>query len=88
MTIEEIEEMKKIDIRSLDRAQLVDMGDIQIDETKSISTRVRSFLEQVGNPFTQRLGEYVLVIGYNEDTEETIDDRMLHLAKKGTQIIV
>ena len=84
--MEMIEEMKKINIRTLDRNQLVDMEDIQIDETKCAHTKVCSFLDQVKNPFTQRLGDYVLVIGYNGDTKETIDDRMLRLAQKGTQI--
>ena len=88
MTIETIKKMKMIDIRTLDRAELTDIKDIVVDETKCAATRARSFLQQVGNPFAQKAGDYILVIGYDENSEDTIDDKMLHLAKKSTQIVI
>ena len=86
LTLEAVQEMKIMDIRTLDREKLVDARDIVIDETKSATTKVRTFLEQVKNPFTQKVGEYVLVIGYSEQTDDTIDDKMIKLARKGAQI--
>lgn len=86
LTLEAVQEMKILDIRTLDREKLVDARDIVIDETKSATTKVRTFLEQVKNPFAQKVGEYVLVIGYSEQTDDTIDDKMIKLARKGAQI--
>lgn len=88
MTVERIEKMKMIDIRSLDRDELTDLRDIVVDETKCPAARARSFLQQAGNPFAQKLGDYILVIGYDENSEDTIDDKMLHLARKSTRIVL
>lgn len=88
MTVEMIKEMKKIDIRTLNRAELTDIRDIVVDESQCAAQRVRSFLQQVGNPFAQKVGDYILVIGYDESSEDTIDDKMLQLARKSTQIVI
>lgn len=88
MTIEEINEMKIIDIRSLNREDLIDIRNLVIDESMNVSDRVHSFLQQVKNPFTQKFGDYILVVGYDEDSKETIDDKMVCLAKKYSQIII
>ena len=38
LTLEAVQEMKILDIRTLDREKLVDARDIVIDETKSATT--------------------------------------------------
>ena len=45
-------------------------------------------MEQTGNPFAQNVGEYILQIGFMEGTEDLIDDRMILLTKRKTQIMV
>lgn len=88
MTIEILKEMQDINIMSLDRAQLANAEDIKIDTKKSLDSRIRSYIEQTGNPFAQNVGEYILQIGYMPETTETIDDRMVLLAKRKAQITV
>mgnify|MGYP007069907678 CR=1 FL=1 len=88
MTIEKINELKKIDIRSLERENLVDIRNIKIDDNMNASDKVKSFLAQVNNPFVQRIGDYIVVVGYNDNSNETIEDRMIYLAKKYSQIMV
>lgn len=87
-SIEELKRMQDMDVMELDRKELADIQDIVIDTTKSVSSRIRSFLEQTGNPFAMNVGEYILQIGFMEGAEDSIDDRMILLAKRKTQIMV
>ncbi|MCI9478848.1 MAG: hypothetical protein HFI21_07600 [Lachnospiraceae bacterium] len=87
-SIEELKRMQDMDIMELDRKELADIQDIVIDTTKSVSSRIRSFLEQTGNPFAMNVGEYILQIGFMEGAEDSIDDRMILLTKRKTQIMV
>lgn len=88
LSIEELKRMQSMNIMDLKREELVDVEDIVIDTTKSVESRIRSFMEQTGNPFAMNVGEYILQIGYMEDTEDSIDDRMILLTKRKTQITV
>ena len=63
-SIEELKRMQDMDVMELDRKELADIQDIVIDTTKSVSSRIRSFLEQTGNPFAMNVGEYILQIGF------------------------
>lgn len=87
MTLDELYEWKEIPIMELRREELSDAGEIVIDPSQSQIQRVQSFLRQTKNPFAQRAGEYILQIGYMEGTEETLDDRMVLLARKQTVIL-
>lgn len=87
-SIEELKRMQDMDVMELDRKELADIQDIVIDTTKSVSSRIRSFLEQTGNPFAMNVGEYILQIGFMEGAGDSIDDRMILLTKRKTQIMV
>ena len=50
-TVEKLQEMKIADIMEIDREELVDIMQIQIDEKKPIEERIRDYIEQVGNPY-------------------------------------
>lgn len=88
LSIEELKRMQNINIMDLKREELANIEDIVIDTEKCVESRVRSFIEQTGNPFAMNVGEYILQIGFMEGTDNTIDDRMLLLAKRKTQIMV
>lgn len=88
LSIEELKRMQNTNIMDLKREELANIEDIVIDTEKCVESRVRSFIEQTGNPFAMNVGEYILQIGFMEGTDDTIDDRMLLLAKRKTQIIV
>lgn len=87
MTAERLYELQKIPIMELRREELTDADRIVIDKVKSQNQRVQSFLEQVKNPFAQNVGEYILQIGYAQGVQETLDDRMVQLARKKTGIM-
>lgn len=87
-TIEQLQQMRKKNIMELDRTQLANAEDIVIDTGQSVEKRVRSFMEQTKNPFAQNVGEYILQTGFMEETGQSIDDRMILLAKRKTEILL
>ena len=88
MTMEDLKRMQSMNIMDLKREELANVEDIVIDTRKSVESRVKSFIEQTGNPFALNIGEYVVQFGYMEGTEDTIDDRMILLTKKKAQITI
>lgn len=87
LTIEKLREMQQMNIMDLDRGQLANAKDIVIDTEQCVESRIRSFVEQTKNPFAQNVGNYILQVGFAEETEESIDERMLLLTKRRTQIM-
>lgn len=88
LSIEELKRMQSMHIMELEREKLANAEDIVIDTKKCVESRIKSFMEQTGNPFAQNVGEYILQIGFMEGTEDLIDDRMILLTKRKTQIMV
>ncbi len=88
MTMEDLKRMQSMNIMDLKREELANVEDIIIDSKKSVESRVKSFIEQTGNPFALNVGEYVVQFGYMEGAEDAIDDRMILLAKKKAQITI
>lgn len=88
LSAEELRHMREIDIMKLKREELVDIDDIVIDPEKSVENRIRSFMEQAKNPYAQKVGEYILQIGFEEGTDDSIDDRIILLIKRKIQLMV
>ncbi|MBP3509987.1 DUF6870 family protein, partial [Oscillibacter sp.] len=56
ITPEQWEAMRKVDIRTVDKSQLVDIRSIKIDEKLPPIERLFSYLRQVKNPYCVRVG--------------------------------
>ena len=63
----DINAMKAVDIRTVDKSQLVDLNSIQIDESKPVSERIESFLQQVKNPYCFRIGDVAVKVNYKNE---------------------
>ena len=63
----DISSMKDVDIRSVDKSNLVDLDSIQIDSTKPVQERIQSFLQQIQNPYCFRIGEVAVKVNYRSD---------------------
>ena len=88
LSIEELKRMQSMNIMDLKRDELANIEDIVIDTEKGLERRIKSYIEQTGNPFAQNVGEYILQIGFMEGTNDLIDDRMILLTKRKTQITI
>lgn len=62
-----LETMKTIDIKTVDKTSLVDLNSVVIDESKSVSERVESFLQQICNPYCFRIGNVAVKVNYKSD---------------------
>ncbi len=62
-----VEEMKSVDVRTVDRDSLVDVTQIHIDEGLTKEERLREFVRQVKNPYCFRVGDVVVKNVYSGD---------------------
>ena len=62
-----IEEMKNVDVRTVDRDRLVDINEIEIDDSLPPKERVAEFLRQIKNPYCFRVGTVVVKNVYSGD---------------------
>lgn len=88
VSMEELMRMRDINIMDLKREDLANIEDIVIDTELCIESRIRSFIEQTGNPYAQNIGEYILQVEFVEDTDDLIDDRLILLTKRKTDIMI
>ena len=45
----DFEMLKSVDIKNVDKGSLIDLDEVQIDDTRPVSERILSFLQQVQN---------------------------------------
>lgn len=64
---EEIQKMKDVDIRTVNRNELVDLNTVVIDENQSVEERLESFIEQIKNPYCFRVGDIAVKVVYKEN---------------------
>ena len=62
-----IEEMKAVDIRTVDPESLVDVSGILISDDMTKEERVAEFVKQVKNPYCFRVGDMVVKNVYGTD---------------------
>ncbi|MCD8153503.1 MAG: hypothetical protein LUF78_02200 [Clostridiales bacterium] len=72
-----VEEMKNVDVRTVDRNALADIRDVKIDRSLPKEERIRSFVQQIRNPYVFKCGEVVVRTVF-ANTEATLEDRLEH----------
>lgn len=69
------EKMKNVDIRTVDKSTLTDIRDIKINTTKPVQERIKSYIEQVKNPYCLIVDGMVVKMAF-ANTEKTMNDRI------------
>lgn len=69
-----INEMKNVDIRTVNKDLLVDIRTVMIDENLPLQERIMQFINKIGNPYCFRVGDVAVKVEY-EDTEITFEQR-------------
>ena len=59
-------------------ASLVDIRDVRIDRTLPMEERVKSYVEQVKNPYMFKVGNTVVRVSY-ADTNRTMNDNFVNM---------
>lgn len=70
------EDMQNVDIRTVNPATLRDIEDVTVDTSLPKSERIKSYLEQIGNPYCYRHGKYVVKVSF-ANTDKTLEDCLL-----------
>ncbi len=75
MNQKEWEDMKNVDLETVNPDTLKDIRDVKIDTSLPKQERIREFIRQIGNPYCFKCGKTVVKINF-ADTQETFEDRM------------
>ena len=75
-----LEEMRAVDVRTVDPEALVDVTTIKIDESLSKGERKAEYLKQVKNPYCFRVGNVVVKNVYSNDGV-TLQERFEQFAR-------
>lgn len=59
-------------------SQLVDIRDVKIDRSLPSDERIRSFIEQIKNPYCFKVGDTVVKVSF-ADTPNTITDNFINM---------
>ena len=70
-----VEQLKNVDIRTVDPVTLVDIRDVKINPGLTREERLIDFLMQIKNPYCYRYGKAVIKISF-EDTKMTLEDKL------------
>ena len=74
----ELEELKKVDVRTVDVSALEDIEKIEIDSSLSARERWMDFAEKIKNPFCFICNGMVVKISYSE-AKESLENKMVQL---------
>ena len=74
-TMEQIEAMQNVDIRTVDPTGLRDIREVKVNTDLPKRERILDFIRQTGNPYCYRHGKYVVKVSFT-DTDVTLEDRM------------
>lgn len=66
---------KDFDVRNADRTTLKDIRDVVIDTSLPCKERIKSYIEQMGNPYCYVDNGVVVTLGY-ADTQVSLQDRL------------
>lgn len=69
------EKLRNVDIKTVDKSALTDIKDIRINTGASVETRIKSFIEQVENPYCMIVEGIVVKLSFS-NTEETMGDKL------------
>ena len=75
-SMEHIEAMQNVDIRTVDPTGLRDIREVKVNTDLPKRERILDFIRQIGNPYCYRHGKYVVKVSFT-DTDVTLEDRML-----------
>ena len=62
-----LEEMKRVDVRTVCRENLTDIRNVAVRKQKSAQDKVQDYLAETGNPYCFRVGDVVVKNTYAED---------------------
>lgn len=72
-----LEKLRQVDVRTVDPATLVDIGEIEIDRSLPKEGRQKEFMREIRNPYCFRVGKVAVSVGFAANGV-TFEQRMEH----------
>jgi hypothetical protein len=69
-----LDEMSRIDIRTVDPDTLVDIREIEVDHELPKEARILNFIEKIKNPYCFKHGKVIVKVGF-ADTEDSFENK-------------
>lgn len=69
MTAEEMDALKNVDLRTVDKEMLVDIREIPVVQGMTAEERVGDFVRKVKNPYCFRVGDVAVKAVFSENGE-------------------
>ena len=77
----DIQAMRDVDVTKVDPRTLIDIRQVKTESNLSPQKRMEQFIQQIGNPYCYKYGDYIVKIGF-EDTEDSLEERLKELIIK------
>lgn len=77
VSLSDLQQMKEVDIRTVDVAGLTDIRDVQVDRALPRGERFMDFVRQIKNPYCFRCGKVAVKVSF-ADTDVTLEERLEH----------
>lgn len=74
----DLEELKKVDVRTVDVSALEDIEKVKVDRSLSVGERWGDFAEKIKNPFCFICNGMVVKISYSEG-KESLENKLVQL---------
>lgn len=74
ITINELEEMSRIDIRTVDPDTLVDIRNVKINHELPKEERILDYIRQIKNPYCFKHGKIIVKVSFS-DTQDTFEQK-------------
>ena len=74
VTMSALDEMSRVDIRTVDPDTLVDIREVEIDHELPKEARILNFIEKIKNPYCFKHGKVIVKVGF-VDTEDIFENR-------------
>ena len=76
-----LDQMKSVDIRTVDPNDLVDISDVQICADEPKEERIKDFVRQIKNPYCYKVGKIIVKVSFS-NCGATLEDRLESLMMK------
>lgn len=76
-----LQQMKEIDIRTVDPKNLVDIREVKIDTELPTLERLKTYISQIGNPYCFTCNGVAVQLDF-ADTEITLEERVAGIVSK------
>ena len=74
VTASALDEMSRVDIRTVDPDTLVDIREVEVDHELPREARILNFIGKIKNPYCFKHGKVIVKVGF-ADTEDTFENK-------------